>query len=297
MLCRRAPLANMMKRSFKISYDTSIPRSVGLSGSSAIVTATFRALMKFHKVDPVDLFIEKAVFPQIILDVEQNELGISAGLQDRVVQVYGGLTYMDFSALKATGKGFYQNIDPSVLPPLYLAFNERVAGESGKVHSSVRQRYKDGDKEIIDGMHELGLLTDKALQILVSHDDGLVAYTSDNDKDKDKINDKDKDYEEFSCLIQRNFQLRRQMYGDSCVGVRNIELFEVALELGIVAKFTGSGGCFVCMRKSQQDTSSWELSKEEFDHVHNKFKELGYTFEKLRPSMPLEINTDKLIYL
>ena len=33
--------------------------------------------------------------PTLVLRAEE-ELGITAGLQDRVIQVYGGLVYMDF---------------------------------------------------------------------------------------------------------------------------------------------------------------------------------------------------------
>ncbi len=33
--------------------------------------------------------------PNLVLSVEE-ELGITAGLQDRVVQVYGGVVFMDF---------------------------------------------------------------------------------------------------------------------------------------------------------------------------------------------------------
>ena len=39
---------------FVISYDTTIPREVGLSGSSSIIIATLRALMKFYSI-PVGL--------------------------------------------------------------------------------------------------------------------------------------------------------------------------------------------------------------------------------------------------
>jgi galactokinase/mevalonate kinase-like predicted kinase len=33
----------------------------------------------------------------VILNIEKEELGISAGLQDRVIQTYGGLVHMDFT--------------------------------------------------------------------------------------------------------------------------------------------------------------------------------------------------------
>jgi len=71
---------------FTIRYHSSIPRQVGLAGSSAIITATFRALMKFYKVSiPLELL------PSIILAAEVEELGINAGLQDRVIQTYEGI--------------------------------------------------------------------------------------------------------------------------------------------------------------------------------------------------------------
>src|SRR5687767_3692345 len=66
-------------RSFTVSYDTDIPRLVGLSGSSAIVTAMMRALMQFYDVD-----VPRHWMPTLILSIEKEELGISAGLQDRV---------------------------------------------------------------------------------------------------------------------------------------------------------------------------------------------------------------------
>jgi len=77
-----------------LSYDTNIPRQVGLAGSSAIVTATLNCLMKFFNLTESDL--SKPRRASFILNVEMTELFIQAGLQDRVIQVYEGLVYMDF---------------------------------------------------------------------------------------------------------------------------------------------------------------------------------------------------------
>ena len=71
----------------------------------------------------------------MILDIERVELGIACGLQDRVVQTYGGLVHMDFTASGVgdgvmtgvpTGivdNGVYAVQDVSLLPPMYLAYN------------------------------------------------------------------------------------------------------------------------------------------------------------------------------
>ena len=43
-------------RNFTVRFSTTIPRQVGLSGSSAIITATFKALMQFFEVQiPMEL--------------------------------------------------------------------------------------------------------------------------------------------------------------------------------------------------------------------------------------------------
>lgn len=70
-----------------------------------------------------------AEFPLVILNIEKVELGISAGLQDRVIQTYGGVVHMDFSpeaTLAAAGAepvSPYHPLDPALLPELYLAYD------------------------------------------------------------------------------------------------------------------------------------------------------------------------------
>jgi hypothetical protein len=96
-----------------IAYDTNVPRQVGfapplpltyaltyllthslaclltqvgLAGSSAIITATVRALLAFHHITAAQLPLDE--LPTLVLSIETNELGINAGLQDRVIQAY-----------------------------------------------------------------------------------------------------------------------------------------------------------------------------------------------------------------
>lgn len=93
---------------FALSYTTNIPRQAGLSGSSALVLATLRCLIEAHSVeDGISAFD----LPSLALAVETS-LGIAAGLQDRVVQTFGGCVYMDFSELSSSGQGVYLAIDP-----------------------------------------------------------------------------------------------------------------------------------------------------------------------------------------
>src|SRR5262245_8909776 len=109
---------------FTLSFETDIPRLVGLSGSSAIITATIRALMQFYKVE-----IPRHLMPALILSVEKEELGIQAGLQDRVVQTYEGIVYMDFDRRLIEGRGYgeYEALKLPKVPPLYVAYDPERA--------------------------------------------------------------------------------------------------------------------------------------------------------------------------
>src|SRR5216684_1200151 len=63
-------------RNFSVRYQSTIPRQLGLAGSSAIIVATLRCLMEFYDVQvPLELQ------PSLALAVETEELGIAAGLQ------------------------------------------------------------------------------------------------------------------------------------------------------------------------------------------------------------------------
>src|SRR5207253_6444886 len=99
-------------RNFAIRYESNIPRQVGLAGSSAIIVAALRCLMDFYEVA-----IPREVQPSLIQSVETEELGIAAGLQDRVIQVYEGLVYMDFAPERLREQcgylcGHYERLDP-----------------------------------------------------------------------------------------------------------------------------------------------------------------------------------------
>ncbi len=65
---------------------------------------------------------------------------------------------------------------------------------------------------------------------------------------------KERNYVELAKLIELNFMTRRRLYSDEVVGKKNIELFNVAKSKNLSAKFTGSGGAFVCIRN---DGEGW----------------------------------------
>lgn len=203
-------------RNFTVRYHSSIPRQVGLAGSSAIVTATMGALMKYYRVDiPIE------ILPSIILSAEVDELGINAGLQDRVAQVYEGCVYMDFDKkfLEEKGHGKYERINPALLPNLYLAYRTDLSKVSGTVLNDIRSKYDKGDRKVIETLNEIAQLAHVGKDVI-----------------------KAQDFKKLGNLIDKNFDLRCKIMN---ISQSNIELVQTARKCGASAKFTGSGGSII----------------------------------------------------
>jgi len=206
---------------FRLKYHSTIPGRVGMAGSSAIITACLRALMKFYGV--TDKEIPRTVQPNIILSVENEELGIPAGLQDRVIQVYEGVVFMDFDKthMEKIGHGRYEEINPSLLPPLYVAYKTQLGEGTEVPHNDIRKRWNAGDLEVHDAMQQWASLAQQVRDLLLAGKGHSIAP-----------------------LLDANFDLRRKIYGDK-MGRGNVEMVETARSLGCSAKFTGSGGAIV----------------------------------------------------
>jgi glucuronokinase len=207
-------------RSFTVGYETDIPRLVGLSGSSAITTAMMRALMEFYEVE-----IPKEYLPTLILSVEKDELGIAAGLQDRVIQVYEGVVYMDFDRklMDSRGFGHYDELHPAKMPPLYVAYDPERAEVSDVPHRNLRQLFERGDPTVVSAMQRYRDLTDK----------GRVALMSG-------------DWDALGRIMNENFDLRKTFMN---IAPENQRMVEVARSTGASAKFCGSGGAICGLYK------------------------------------------------
>jgi len=213
--CREGGI-DLHSENFTIRYRTDIPSQVGLAGSSAIITACMRALMAFYQVS-----IPKPVLANLILSVETKELGIPAGLQDRVAQVYEGLVYMDFDKelMGRQGWGHYEPLDPAMLPPLYLAYRADLAEGTEVLHNDLRERYNRGDRDVLEAIQEWASLAVQVKDLLKRGQGDAIGP-----------------------VLDRNFDIRRRV---CCVSDGNIRMVEMARSVGASAKFTGSGGAIV----------------------------------------------------
>ena len=225
-------------QNFSLRYQSNIPRQVGLAGSSAIVVATLRCLMDFYEID-----IPRELQPSLALSVETEELGIDAGLQDRVIQVYEGFVSMNFSREAMQERqgftyGEYEPIDLSLLPPLYIAYTELgqsspkstfVAHDDIRTRNrdTVRERYLRGEENVVRAMKTFANLAADAREAV--HAGDIEALTK---------------------CIDTNFDTRRTIYPEMLPG--QIDMIERARSVGAGAKFAGSGGAIIGTYRDEQ---------------------------------------------
>ncbi len=217
-------------RNFEISYSTNIPRNVGLAGSSAIVIAALRGLSDFCQIT-----VEPSILAAMALRVERHQLGIPAGLQDRVIQSFEGLVYMDFGIDQVTtGEGLtighYESMEPDLLTNVYIAYSEQAGEPTEVTHQSLRQRFDSGDGDVVEAMMTFAQLAEKGKQVLL-------------DGDQAKLSD----------LINQNFDLRSRICH---INPLHRRMIEIARETEASSKFCGSGGAIV---GTYRDPEAYEL--------------------------------------
>ena len=214
-------------RNFSIEYESNIPLRLGMGGSSAIITSALRALMQYY-----DVRIPLPVQANLALETETKELGVAAGLQDRVVQVYEGLVYMDFDRdlMDSRGFGEYEHLNSVLLPNLYVAYRTKLSEGTEIFHNNLRQRFESGETEVVDAMHEWASIAEQGRGALLAGDT-----------------------DRFGRLIDANFDLRARIYR---ISDANREMVEAARGIGATAKFAGSGGAIIGTYRDEEHYNS-----------------------------------------
>ncbi len=223
-------------RNFTVEYESSIPQRLGLGGSSAIITAALRALCSYFSVQ-----IPPAIQANLVLETETRELGVPAGLQDRVIQAYEGLVYMDFdkAIIDRQGYGSYEPIDPALLPNIYVAYRTSLSEGTEVFHSNVRERWLRGDPQVVNAMKTWASYAKEGRDALLR-----------------------RDYEKLDRLINANFDLRATIYK---LSDGNLEMVHTARRAGATSKFAGSGGAIV---GTYQDDAA-------FEHLERAMRTIG----------------------
>jgi glucuronokinase len=225
---------------FALTAHSDIPLQVGLAGSSAIVVAAMKACCAAFALElqPADL-AERA------LAAEVEDLGITAGPMDRVIQAYGGLVAMDLRLPR--GPRSYRRLDPACLPPLFVAWNPAPGQRSDVPHDTVRARWEAGDPAVHEAMACFARLAQEGVACLEAGD-----------------------HDGFRRCMDANFDARARIWPTR---PRDVELVEVGRAQGAAVKYAGSGGAVV---GALRDAGQWPA-------VAKAYAEAG--FPCLRPRL------------
>jgi galactokinase/mevalonate kinase-like predicted kinase len=194
-----------------------LPFASGLSGSTAMVAAALKAVTEFQRIH-----FGGHHFAELSRSIELNYMGVICGYQDQYMATFGGLNYMDFR-----DKEFYREVmsEPfatveSLVPhvdelPFVLA-NTGVAHHSGAVHKPIRERWLEGDREVVDAYMRIAKLAREGKKALLARDWRLLGE-----------------------LMNENHDIQRRLGGS---GPENERLIEAALKAGAYgAKLAGAG--------------------------------------------------------
>ena len=204
---------------FHLSAQTEVPMQAGLAGSTAILACITGALLAH-----LGLTLSPYEAAELVRKIEYDVLGIVCGFQDHYMAVFGGLNCLDFRGKDSaqiqdseTPFGSVESLSPYIDNlPLVLA-HTGVRHHSGSVHTSPRERWLRGDREVVDGYTEIGTLARRGKRALLSGD-----------------------WDTLATLMNRNHAIVRDLGGS---GDANEKLISAALTGGASgAKLAGAGG-------------------------------------------------------
>jgi len=198
-----------------LSATTTIPRSVGLGGSSALIIGALRVLAATidHRFDTIAL-------AELALSIERERLGIEAGLQDRLVQAAGQLVSKRFDPVAV------EVLHPPGDVPLFVAWRREAAQTSDTVHRSLRRRFEADDPHVVASMHGLAEQAAIAAEALTSGD-----------------------HERLGVAMNRTFEIRAMIID---VDDTTTSMIELAVDAGAAANSAGSGGSIVGLARDRE---------------------------------------------
>jgi len=194
-----------------------LPFASGLSGSTAMVAAALKAVTAFQGIE-----FGQHHFAELARSIELNYMGVICGYQDQYMATFGGINYMDFR-----DKEFYREVlsepfatiemlGPHVTELPFILANTGVAHHSGAVHKPIRERWLEGDREVVDAYVRVGKLARVGKKALLA-----------------------KDWKLLGDLMNENHDVQRQLGGS---GPENERLIGAALQAGAYgAKLAGAG--------------------------------------------------------
>lgn len=154
-----------------VDWSTEIPRSSGISGSTALLTATLACVLRLTGNEP-DLASSDGLvaFAELVRDIERHDAGIVCGYQDAYMVVHGGLQFLNFAGKHPVNPGPLGRLTPVSSPLPFLLITTGVERLSGSVHGPMAQRWMDGEALVVDSMAAITELADAGLAAVLRGD-------------------------------------------------------------------------------------------------------------------------------
>jgi galactokinase/mevalonate kinase-like predicted kinase len=201
----------------RVEYESEIPLRSGMAGSTALVVALLRGLLAWQgQGTQLHHLAERARY------VELNFLKVVCGYQDAYMCTFGGLNFMEFR-----GKQFYRRAEAELFAtveplgahvaqlPFVLAFTG-VQHASGAVHKPIRERWLEGEAEVVEGYRRIAEIARAGKKALILED-----------------------WPQLGRLMNDNHAIQRGLGGS---GESNERLISAALRAGAPgAKLAGAG--------------------------------------------------------
>ncbi len=200
-----------------VEYESEIPLRSGLAGSTALLAALLRGILAWQGQDSQAHHLAEQV-----RYVELNFLKVVCGYQDAYMCTFGGLNFMEFR-----GKQFYRRAEAELFAtieplaahvtrlPFLLAYTG-VQHVSGAVHKPIRERWLDGEAEVVEGYRRITEIARAGKKALILEDWQLLGR-----------------------LMNENHAIQRDLGGS---GESNERLIAAALRAGAPgAKLAGAG--------------------------------------------------------
>lgn len=223
-----------LREGLAVRCTTTVPREVGLAGSSAVIIATVRALSELWGAR-----IGNFELAEMALAIEVEDLGIAAGPMDRVIQAYEQVMMLDLAPPRSEEK--YVPFAARSIPPLVVAWDPGGGRSSDLTHSDLRARWLRGDDQVVATVKELRDVVDRGVAALERAD-----------------------ADAFADLVDHNFDLRCRVTTPT---ERDQQMVAAARSVGAAAKLCGSGGAIVAVPRRGVSVRSIELALTEAEFM------------------------------
>ncbi len=160
-----------LRHPVKVTWETDVPRSSGLSGSTALLAATLACVLALdHERPDLDDSLKKIVFTELLRDIERHEARVMCGYQDAYMIVHGGIHLMDFAGKHPVDTGPPATLQALEVPLPFILITTGVERLSGAVHGPMSERWMKGEREVVDAIEKISQLAEPGAKALAAGD-------------------------------------------------------------------------------------------------------------------------------